>query len=337
MQVGFLQRIMVRLGETAVPFLQKVANHSDPSVRLLAVNPLAQIGGKNASEILKELLEDEDREVSRLVRRVLSKRKVFALSALDSDPEEKEVFRLELLGFVRIYTDKREITHTNWVRSKSRDLLILLAHLGGPTDKEKIIDAFWPEIPYRQANTLFHTTLHNLRRILEQQSGRKDLVLCRGGRYYLLPGSFFTDKQYFQELLAAVGHDDHPDEPSVSILEEAVGLFRGNYLEELDYTWVLPEQEYLRQLHNKARDRLSLHYLHKNDYVQAIIHLERLTQDNPFTEEYCHRLITAYAAIGDIQSVNLKYQGLRSVLSEELGLTPSKKIRELYNRLIAGC
>lgn len=334
-QVRFLQGVMVRLGETAVPLLHKVAGHSDPSVRLRAVNPLAQIGGQNAPDILEELINDENPEVSGLARRVLHRKKGTAQYPTLLH-EEKAAIRLELLGPARIYAGNTDITHTNWVRSKSRDLLLFLAHVGSPADKDKIIDAFWPEVPPKQANALFHTTLHNLRRILETQCGRRDLILCRGSRYYLLPGSTFTDKQHYQELLAAAGNDTHPSEPSVASLEEAVALYRGDYLQELDYPWSLPEQEYLRQLHNKARNRLSLWYLARHDYPQAIIHLERLVLDNPFTEEYYSHLLTAYCAIGDIQAVNRKYRELKSILSEELGLQPSKKIRELYNRLIAG-
>ena len=66
--------------------------------------------------------------------------------------------------------------------------------------------------------------------------------------------------------MAAAGHQGELSEPSVPLLEEATALYRGDYLEELDYTWVIPEQEYLKQMYNKAGDRLSLYYLNKKDY-----------------------------------------------------------------------
>lgn len=68
-----------------------------------------------------------------------------------------------------------------------------------------------------------------------------------------MAGSTFIDKQHFLELLAAVRYDSQ-----FSLLEEVVALYRGDYLEGLDYTWVIPEQEYIKQLYNKARDQLSL-------------------------------------------------------------------------------
>jgi len=157
-----------------------------------------------------------------------------------------------------------------------------------------------------------------------------------GGRYYLPAESILVDKQHFQELLAAAGHPGELAEPSVSLLEEAIGIYRGDYLEEMDYTWVIPEQEYLKQLYNKAGDRLSFCYLNKKDYPQAIVHLERLVRDNPLTEEYYCRLLSACAGIGDLKAISLHYRKLKSILKEELGLSPSKKIQNLYANLIAG-
>jgi DNA-binding SARP family transcriptional activator len=91
----------------------------------------------------------------------------------------------------------------------------------------------------------------------------------------------------------------------------------------------------LRQLYNKALDRLSSYYLTKGDYLQAILHLERLVRSNPLTEEYSRRLILAYSGIGDIKSINLQYQRLRMALREELGLSPSKEIQDLYSSQIS--
>lgn len=333
-EITFIQRVLVRVGERAIPFLKRLAGHPDSSVRERAINPLAQIGGREALGAIEELGKDSDPKISGLARRTQQNWMVSPASAEKTAAAGKEFIRFELLGSVRIFFGDREITHINWVRSKSRDLLIYLAHLGNSSDKERIIDAIWPETPYQQANMLFHTVMHNLRHILEEQTGRKDLIQYRGGRYCLPPGGVLLDKQDFQELLSAAGSSRELTGQLVSLLEEAVSLYHGDYLEEMDYTWLIPEQEYLKQLHNRARDRLSTHYLDKKDYLQASIHLEYLVRQNPLTEEYCRRLIFAYAAIGDLRAINFQYHRLRACLKDELGLSPSKEIQELYSRLI---
>jgi len=333
-EVTFIQRILVRLGERAVPLLRKLAEHPDASVRKRAVNPLAQIAGQEALEAIEKLGKDSDPGISALARGLRQTSGSCLTGGAGTIAAETGRIRLELMGPVRMFCGDAEITHINWVRNKSRDLLIYLAHLGNPADKDRIIEAFWPDIPAQQANTLFHAVMHNLRHILEEQTGCKDLIPYRGGRYSLPPGAVTIDKQDFQELLSAAGSSRDLSEPSVSLLEQAVALYRGEYLEELDYTWLIPEQEYLKQLYNRARDRLSAHYLENKDYLQARIHLEHLVRENPLTEEYCRRLLCACAAMGDLRSISLQYHRLRSCLKEELGVAPSKELQELYSRLI---
>lgn len=334
-EVVFIQKIIAGLGEKAIPLLHRLAEHSDAIVRMATINPLSQIGGTKSAQILNKLCKDEEMQVSEQARRLLQNSGMFSIIAEESSPMVKQSIRIVLLGRSRIFYENKEITHINWIRGKSRDLLVYLAHIGSPVAKEKIIDALWPEIPHRQANAHFHINLHNLRRVLEEETGRRDLIVYRGGRYCLPIESIVVDKQRFLELLVATRHQDELSEQSAQLLEEAAALYQGDYLEEMDYTWVIPEQEYLKRMHNKAVDCLSKYYLNKKDYYQAIIHLERLVRDNPLTEEYYCRLLTAYAGIGDLKSISSHYHKLNTILKEELGLSPSIAIQNLYFNLIA--
>jgi two-component SAPR family response regulator len=220
-EVAFIQRILVRVGEKAVPLLKQLAEHSDPSVRLLAINPLTQIGSQEALDALKMLNKGSDSKAS---------------------APAKGSIRLHLLGPARIFFEDKEITHANWVRIKSRDLFIYLAHLGSPVDKDRIMEAIWPETPFKQANSNFHAAMHNLRSTLENQTGRSDLIQYRAGRYHLLPGSIGIDKQDFQDQLAAAGNGEKLSERSASLLEEAAALYHGPYLDEMDYSWIIPSR-----------------------------------------------------------------------------------------------
>ena len=63
-------------------------------------------------------------------------------------------FRTALLGPSRIFHKDREITHINWLRSKSRDLLVYLVHLGRPVEKEKIVEALFRMSVLRASNQI---------------------------------------------------------------------------------------------------------------------------------------------------------------------------------------
>ena len=331
-ETGFLQRILVRVGEASIPLLQRVASHPDSAVRLRAIRPLMQIGGTTALDVLKTLIADDNREVAREAQATVQRQQMYHWSR----EWERSAMHLELLGPVRMYSAQRDVTNMKWIRNKSRDLLVYLAHSGNPVDKDKILEALWPSVPYQQANSQFHTTMHNLRRVMEEETGQGELVTYRGGRYCFLPDRIHVDKESFQQLLAGVrvSSNEELTESLVALLEEAVALYRGDYLMELDYTWILPEQEYLRQLHTRARDRLGQYYLSQQRYPEAIIHLERLVRDNPLTDEYYLRLMTAYGALGDTRTIHLLYQRLRQALWEELDLKPSRTIEDLYSHFV---
>jgi len=315
-QAAFLHRILDRAGEPALKLLETLAHHEEPVVRARAASALAYVGGPGATAILNRLSEDGSEVVAAQAR------------------YHQPLIRLELLGAPRIHVSGKEITGINWIRRKSRDLLLYLAHLAGPASKERIVEALWPEVLPERGSSLFHAALHNLRRVLASYSGETELWSLRGGKDYLLPVDTSTDLARFQNLLSAAERHQDLSAVDVPLLEEAVALYRGDYLDGLEYGWILPEQELFRQLHNDARSRLSHYYLKNDEIHQAIVHLERLTHHNPLVEDYYRHLLVAYASIGDIQAVNTKYRRLQATLREELGLRPSKEISDLYTDLI---
>lgn len=333
LEVPFLQKTLMKVGKRAIPLLKNIAAYKNPEIRERVILPLAQIGSDEALGILEELTRDANTSVADKAEKLLLRRKPANVKIIESNTGDY-LLKLYLLGSVALYSGEEDLTCMDWVRRKSRDLLLFMAHYASPVRKEQIIDALWPEAPFQKANTLFHTTMHTLRSVINNHIGETDLILYRAGRYHFASGTVYTDKQHFKEMIVSMEHSNIPNEQEVSMLEEAVALYRGDYLKELDYTWILPEQERLRQLHNKAGNSLSLFYIKAQNYQKAIVHLERLMKDNPLSEEYCLRLLQTYARLNDIHAINLHYHRLSAVLIQELGLKPLKEIRKLYTQLI---
>jgi two-component SAPR family response regulator len=120
----------------------------------------------------------------------------------------------------------------------------------------------------------------------------------------------------------------------VSRLEQAVSLYRGHYLADLDYPWLIPDQEKLKHACIAARLRLAGYYLEAPDYARAIAHLQTAEEYSPFDEEVHGLLMTAYARQGNRPAAKRQYQKLAAVLKSELGLSPSPAIRELCRKLV---
>ncbi|HEX3047660.1 MAG TPA: tetratricopeptide repeat protein [Bacillota bacterium] len=332
LEVTFIQSILAQLEAKALPLLTELTTHSDPGVRLRTIPVLTEINSKKSLEILSVLGADSDSEVRNYAQTML-RRKGITPSSTRGQTFPEPLLTILMVGPIRIYHHQKEITSVQWITNKARDLLIFLAHLEGPAEKQKVLESLWSELPFEQANSLFHTTIYNLRQVLVKECSCYDLVLYRGSRYALSPGSILTDKQRFLELLQAADKKPHLTTENAPLLEEAIGLYRGDYLGELDYTWVLPLQEQLKHLHIDAREKLSRYYLENNDYSRAIVHLKAILQTFPLSEEYHRYLMTSYAGLGDLKSVEKQYQELTQDLKDELGLDPSNTTREHYYNL----
>lgn len=329
--VTFVQRVLVRVGAAAMPLLRELAAHADAAVRGRLVAPLAEIGGVAARELISRLTADADSQVRQLARLTAQR---LGLAAVREDKADMGApLRVMMLGALRVFWQGREISPVAWRTSKVRDLLAYLAHRREPVTKEKIIEDLWPEADPEETTGLFHTTMYYLRRLLAR-SGAAGLIVYAGKRYQLRPGSFGSDEQQFQTMVAAARRGDTPPPEAAACLEQAVALYRGNYLEELDYPWVIAYQESLKQVHFTARLQLAHYYLTGREYDRAIAHLQTAEEFEPFDETVHSLLMQAYARQGNRAAVQKQFRKLEQVLKKELGLPPSREISDLYQELI---
>ncbi len=329
-EVVFIQRILVRMGERALPLLVDLAGQSGPEVRQRVIAPLAEIGGPGVRAQIVSLTEDPDGEVRLLARLTAQRLGIGGAVQFEVPAACLEVLTL---GVFQVFWQGRESDKADWRTLKTRDLLAYLVHQGEPAGREKIIEALWPEIDQDSAVALFHTTLYYLRKVLKKM-GCPEMIHYSGQRYQLRPENFRSDRQRFQEMATAGLRPGLAPEKAAGILEEAVSLYRGDYLDDLDYTWVLHLKENLRHLCAGARKYLVRYYLMTPDYLRAENHLKTLEQYEPFDEETHGLLLTVYARQGNRSAVKLHFDKMASLLKKELGLTPSRTICDLYAGLI---
>jgi two-component SAPR family response regulator len=299
-------------------------------VRSRVIAPLNNIGVEKTISILKTLNQDPDPDVRRLAGE--------ALQRFDPVTSELQIrtnsntLAINTLGPFQISIMGTENTSINWRTSKTRDLLAFLLHRAGPVSKEEILEELWPDHNLDKAQGLFHTSLYYLRQISEK-IGCPDLVVYKNKQYELTTTLFTSDQIEFQELVAAGVNDETPPQNVPDFLERAVALYRGDYLQELDYLWLLPNREYLKNLYCEARLRLARYYLNKKDHNRAIGHLELLVAMDPLSEEIYRLLMTAYAGLGNQSAIREQDQSLTRTLEDELGINPARETQELYHRL----
>ena len=237
--------------------------------------------------------------------------------------------RIQAFGMAKVTVGGIPIISQDWQVESTRDLLFILLTTDQGWTKESLGGILWPDISPAQLKTRFKNTLYRLRRVLEQ-----DVIQFDGDHYaFNRSADYEYDVELFLDLLSQAEKEANTHD-KISAYQEALQLYQGEYLPEIEATWVVPEREYLRQAYVKAGLKLAEIYLAEADIESVLGVCQRLVKDDPCLEE-AHRLaMQAYAARGSRVEITRQYHRLQRALLDELNSTPSPQTEELYRKLM---
>jgi two-component SAPR family response regulator len=120
----------------------------------------------------------------------------------------------------------------------------------------------------------------------------------------------------------------------LTYFREAIKTYRGDYLSELDETWVLAAREYLRQNYLNILMQVSKIYLELANFELAQEYCQRLLNEDNLLED-AHRLaLRIYAARGNRAGLVRQYQRCVEVFEKEINAAPSLQTQKLYQDLL---
>lgn len=248
-------------------------------------------------------------------------------------------FRLnvETLGNFQVKRGSELIPSNGWRREKSRQLFqLLVTYRQSPLDRDQICEHLWPEADAATAQRNFKITLNTLYQVLEpdRDAGSDSAFIVRDGTTYTLRlnADLWLDSDHFTRLTR---EGLKSTSNSMTMLEKAVALYRGEYLPDSLYeSWAAEERERLATFFLEAADKLCELYIQNNRYTETIDLCQRiLTRDNCWERAYRH-LMLAYNALGDRGQLARIYQRCQQTLKDELDVPPSQETQDLYKNLI---
>lgn len=212
-------------------------------------------------------------------------------------------------------------------RRKSRAVLYYLAAHTHPVSRETLLSIFWPDTPRPAAQGTLRTTLYGLRQALGPS-------LLAEPEAVALEGDSRVDVRQFERAL------DPPPE-DIASLQAALELYRGDFLAdfslpgvELFEDWALVEREHYRRMAIQGLSVLSAAFEAERDYTGALASLERALAFNPLQEDLQRESIRLITLAGDRPGAIRRYDQLRRLLDEELGVPPMAETRALYDAII---
>ncbi|MER5262109.1 BTAD domain-containing putative transcriptional regulator [Actinosynnema sp. NPDC002837] len=236
----------------------------------------------------------------------------------------------ELLGEVRMLVDGVAVG-----LGHARQRCVLAALLVDPNrvqSPESIAAKVWADRAPRQARTTLHGYVYRLRQAL---GGVPGLVIDRTSAGYVLPvDPDSVDLHRFRRLVER--SRSGADAEAFALVEEALGLWRGEALGGLDGSWA----DAVRQ--GLDRERWSA-TAHRNDlalrlgrHESLVAELSTLVTRDPLDERLAAQFILALHQSGRQAEAMAHYQVVRRALSDELGTDPGVRLRELYQQMLVG-
>lgn len=221
-----------------------------------------------------------------------------------------------------------------------RLLALLVLKCPAPATHQEIVETLWPAGPPDSCQSLVHTYVSQVRRLLEPDRGPGD---ARSGvergpsGYRLLVDAGQTDIGRFDELVSRARRAHRADHLTLAFesLTVALQCWRGPVLADMGS--VLRQHPMAVACGGRRIDATLLHA----DLALELRHPERslrllwdLAHEEPLHEGVHSRLMLALAGCGEQAAALNVFTGLRGRLDEQLGITPSEELRNAHVRVL---
>jgi DNA-binding SARP family transcriptional activator/DNA-binding XRE family transcriptional regulator len=216
---------------------------------------------------------------------------------------------------------------------------LILLYPGALVRRDTIIDVLWGQAPPRTAVGLVQAHISRLRQVLEPQKhsrGNHEVFRSVRGAYRLSLSVNEMDLLVFRDLAAradaARGHGHQS--AACDLYEQAVGLWRGDPLADVDVLSSSPSITLLRQQLVGALLRYAEVACALGQYGRVLTRLQALAAAEPLNESAHARLMIALAGSGQQAAAIRIYEDMRSRLDRELGLYPGEELVEAHLRVL---
>jgi ATP/maltotriose-dependent transcriptional regulator MalT/DNA-binding SARP family transcriptional activator len=232
------------------------------------------------------------------------------------------------LGRADVEIDGNLVPNGDWATQKAKELwFYLLAY--GPTPRDQIIEALWPENEGGKGQSALHTTVHRVRRTLFAE------CVERRGELWSISTSvkIWTDDREFEQTAARLRSRSDFSTADREDAAAAVRLYGGHYLPTMDVNWSDQRRRRLESLYLRLLRNLIDNARDDKHYEEAIAYAELYLQTDPDDEVIHESLMRSHALQGNRAAALRHYQRYAQQIREELAAQPSRRLRLLSEQI----
>jgi DNA-binding SARP family transcriptional activator/WD40 repeat protein len=212
-------------------------------------------------------------------------------------------------------------------------LALLLLHANEVVLRDRLIDSLWGDGPIENAGHRLEMQISRLRKMLDLA----EVLVARPGGYTIEVDPLRIDAHRFELLVDEGRRASASGRPAdaAAALRRALGLWRGGALADFaDQSFARLEADRLDELRLAAvEDRVDAD-LALGEHHAVVAELEALSGRNPVRERLHGQLMLALYRSGRQADALAAYQNARRVLAQELGIDPSRRLRELERAIL---
>lgn len=232
-------------------------------------------------------------------------------------------------GGLTVY-ETNEKQPIRWRTSKAEELFAyMLYHLNKEVSKWEICEALWPNYDPNKVGMYLHTTVYKMKKVLDSAKIKFNFIFING-RYKLEMPLVYMDTEEFDSLISTFAV---LSKENIKNCEKAFSLYRGDYLEDKDYTWsIYKSQEYTKKYKDLASSLIK-YFINISDYANAerllLVVLVKFSLDDDFNE----LLLKLYYLKKDRAALASHYKTIKNLYMSELGIEPSNSMQLLYTSI----
>ena len=301
--------------------------HRTPIILLIRNARNVFQGIQNDSEVgqaVRDLLiraDQIDKEIPEIRRRIHR----LAQTTEVSDAK----LHIRAFGRAQVSIGEKPLTMSDWQTQSVRELFFYFKTINKPMTKEQIGDVFWPELEEPSKLKLrFKNDIYRLRRAI-----RNDVIVFRDELYSFNSAlDYEYDVDAFESYLFQADLTQEP-KMQIDLLQKAVAQVKGQFLEDISATWVMPERERINQIFLTTVMRLVELLKDRNQIDDVLVVCERAIEHEPSFEPAYLQAMQIHLQVNDRVSAVRLYKTYASMMKNELDLPPSSEMEALYNNL----
>ena len=241
---------------------------------------------------------------------------------------------VETLGRFRVRQGDAVLDDNNIHSVRLSNLLIyLILRRNQTTMPDEIADAVWQEGEVGNPAGALKNLMYRLRRLLEQYFGKQNYILSDRGSYRWNPEiEVQVDVEIFEKRYAKW---KKLSEKKTEPLEQLLEAYTGTFLPKLaELYWVVARSAYYQSLYLSGVRALIQKYVEAEAYAKLELLCGHVLKTGEAEEDLYYYLIYAKLKQEKWKSAMETYETGTLRLKEELGISKTAKLDEIYEKLI---